>query len=137
MNPKTATFDEIVDLYEKDPASFVEGILAKRRYECVYSPYCVACQSWDKITKAPSRNIIRKAHNTLGKLPWPHRFEPDTGFYPLRAMSKEQVLHHVKRLRRNDRHEDEADLLGLYYREKFGNQRRPMERKETGFDSMK
>jgi hypothetical protein len=113
------TFDEIAERYDKKPVAFLlEGIL-QGWYECVISDECGTCELWDKISGGKLRHITRKNHAKDGRLPRPHRFSPATGFYRLSAMSKEQVLHHVKRLRRSSRRPDEADLLGLYCREKF------------------
>lgn len=113
------TFDEIVELYEADPVKFLEGILPGLRYEGVISDECVACRSWDEINHTEPCHITRKNHAKDGMLPWPHRFVRDTAFYPLSVMSKEQVLHRIKQLRRSRRRADEANLMGLYYREKF------------------
>jgi hypothetical protein len=122
------TFDEIMDLYDTNPTAFLETVLAEYRYECACSPHCANCLTWGKLTGTP-RLVTRKEHDALGSLPWPHRFEVDIGFYLVSAMNEQQVRQHVKRLRRCKGHknEDHADLLGLYYREKFG-KRKPVKR---------
>jgi hypothetical protein len=119
MNPATATFDEIVDLYEAGPMKFIEGIFGKRRWQFAISDECESCRSWDEINKTPARHVTRKDHDQLGALPWPHKFESSVGFFLLEGLSKEELRKTINSARRG-RRENELDLLRLYLREKFG-----------------
>jgi hypothetical protein len=115
------TFDELVELYEWDPVSFLERILPGR-YELPVSDECCACASWDRITGAKARHITRENHDQDGQLPRRHRFLPDTAFFPVQCLSEEQLCTVVAKYRRR-RHgagDEHADLLDLYRREKFG-----------------
>lgn len=115
------TFDEIVELYEKDPVSFLETILSRRRYEFPVGDECCACASWDKIIGAQPRHVTRDNHDRDGRLPQPHRFEPNIGFFLVEHLSEKQLRELVARYRRrlHGREDDNADLLDLYRREKF------------------
>jgi hypothetical protein len=119
------TFNELFELYEADPVSFLETILPGR-YELSVSDECSACACWDRITGAKSRLINRKTHDRDGQIPQPHRFEPDTAFFPVQCLSEEQLCALVARYRRR-RHgagDEHADLLDLYRREKFSRKSR-------------
>jgi hypothetical protein len=115
------TFDELVDLYERDPVSFLETILPGR-YELPVTNECCACACWDRITGASPRHITRKNHDEGAQIPLPHRFQPDTAFFPVQSLSEKQLFELVAgyRRRRNGRGDEHADLLDLYRRERFG-----------------
>jgi hypothetical protein len=127
INPPE-TFDDIVARYEADPVAFLEGILCVPnrhgylpRYEFRVSDECTACRSWDKITKRKPRHITRKNHARDGRLPIPHRFSPETGFFLLQHLSESQLRELVARFRRrrNGAGDEHASLLDLYRRAKF------------------
>jgi hypothetical protein len=125
MNPTLTqaspmTFDELVELYEKDPVSFLETILPGL-FELPVSDECSSCALWDRIKGAKPRHITRKNHDQDGQIPRPHRFQPETAFFPVQCLSEEQLSQLVTRYRRR-RHgagDEHADLLDLYRREKF------------------
>jgi hypothetical protein len=122
---RTMTFDELVELYEKDPVSFLETILPGR-YELPVSNECSACACWDRITRAKPRHITRKNHDQDGQIPRPHRFQSDSGFFLVQHLSEEQLFKLAARYRRR-RHgagDEHAGLLDLYRREKFTGKQR-------------
>jgi hypothetical protein len=119
------TFDEICELYDKDPLAFVENVLCGHRYEFPASEECCACASWDRITGATPRHITRKNHDECGRVPQPHKFEPNIGFYLVQHLSEEQLRKAIGKYRRrgdrgNEAAEEHADVLNLYQRLKFG-----------------
>jgi len=118
------TFDEISDLYDKDPIAFVENLLRGRRYEFPVSGECCACASWDKITGTTPRHVTRKNHDRDGQIPRPHRFEPDTGWFLVQHLSEPRLQKLIGKYRRkgergNEAAEAHADLLDCYRRLRF------------------
>jgi hypothetical protein len=127
INPPE-TFDDIVARYEADPVTFLESILCapnrlgrEPRYEFPVSNECIACRSWDKITKRKRRHITRENHARDGRLPMPHPFSPDSGFFLLHHLSEPQLRQLISRYRRrrNGAGDERASLLDLYRRAKF------------------
>lgn len=114
------TFDELVELYERDPVSFLETILPGR-YEFAMNDECSACACWDQIKGATPRHVTKKNHARDGQIPQPHRFLPDTAFYLVQGLSEAQLRELVARYRRRPHGagDGHADLLDLYRREKF------------------
>ena len=84
MSAANATFDQIVDSYERDPLAFIEELFRKWRwrYEITIGDECVSCASWDKLTKTKPRHVTTKDHARLGILPFPHKFDPITPSCP-------------------------------------------------------
>jgi hypothetical protein len=118
------TFDEISELYDKNPLAFVENLLGGHRYEFPVGDECCTCASWDKITGAAPRHIMGKNHDRDGQAPRPHKFEPDIGWHLVQHLSEPQLRKVIAKYRRrgdrgNEAAEEHADLLNLYRRLKF------------------